>query len=274
MIGQSWIYDTIICLYAISILFYFFDFLMNDRKIDRLAFGLLTVVWALQTVFFILEMLSKNYLPVLTLFETLFFYSWILLTMSLLISLFFRVEMLVFFANVIGFAVLSFNVFTNREDISPVFASDLTSELLFIHITMALFSYGLFSLSAVFSVMYLLQNKMLKEKRWNKMLRRLPSLDQLDMFSFQLNIFGVPMLLLAIILGVIWANIKIENSFWFDPKVLMSLLVLLAYSSYLYQRVKTGWQGRRLALWNLTAFFTILLNYFVSGSLSDFHQWF
>jgi len=52
MAEVRWIYDLTIFLYAASVLFYFNDFLQSNQKVNRLAFGLLVVVWALQTVFF------------------------------------------------------------------------------------------------------------------------------------------------------------------------------------------------------------------------------
>ena len=46
-----------------------------------------------------------------------------------------------------------------------VSAEQLVSELLFIHITAAILSYGAFSLSFVFSLLYLLQYNLLKAKK-------------------------------------------------------------------------------------------------------------
>ncbi|MDF2682924.1 MAG: cytochrome assembly protein, partial [Brevibacillus sp.] len=54
-----WIYDLTIFLYAASVLFYFNDFLQSNRKVNRLAFGLLAVVWALQTAFFVSQTIMK-----------------------------------------------------------------------------------------------------------------------------------------------------------------------------------------------------------------------
>ncbi|MFG0215331.1 cytochrome C assembly protein, partial [Brevibacillus porteri] len=82
MAEVRWIYDLTIFLYAASVLFYFNDFLQSNRKVNRLAFGLLVVVWALQTAFFVSQAVMKGYFPVITLFETLFFYSWVLVGLS------------------------------------------------------------------------------------------------------------------------------------------------------------------------------------------------
>lgn len=274
MAETRWIYDLTIFLYAASVLFYFHDFLQSNRKVNRLAFGLLAVVWALQTLFFASQMWEKAYFPVLTLFETLFFYSWVLVTLSLVINYFFRIDALIFFTNVIGFAVLTLSIFL---PVGPLIepsshALTLTSELLFIHVTMAIVSYGTFSLSMIFSSLYLLQHKMLKQKRWPQMFRRLPSLERLEQFSFRLNMFGVPMLLLAVILGSIWAQLVLSSHFWLDPKVWMSATVLAAYSFALYKRLTDTWEGKKLAVWNMVAFLLVIFNFLLTD-ISNFHRW-
>ena len=73
VIIQSWMYDVTVYIYAISVLMYFSDFLQSNRRVNRMAFWLLAIVWILQSIFFISQMVSKDYFPILTLFETLFF---------------------------------------------------------------------------------------------------------------------------------------------------------------------------------------------------------
>lgn len=271
MADARWIYDLTIFLYAASVLFYFHDFLQSNRRVNRLAFGLLAVVWALQTVFFVSQMAAKAYFPVLTLFETLFFYSWILVTLSLVINYFFRVDLLVFFTNVIGFAVLTLSMFLPEKPLAP-HSEPLTSELLFIHITLAISSYAAFSLSMVNSAMYLLLHNMLKQKRWSPLLRRLPSLEKLELYAYRLNMIGVPILLLAVILGTIWAQLVLAGHFWVDAKVWTSLFVLIAYSIVLYKRFTDQWLGRKFAVWNLVAFAILLFNFAMTDT-SSFHRW-
>ena len=57
----------------------------------------------------------------------------------------------------------------------------LISELLFIHITFAILSYAAFSLSFVFSTLYLILYHVLKQKKWTKQFSRFPSLQQAEM---------------------------------------------------------------------------------------------
>lgn len=270
MAEARWIYDLTIFLYAASVLFYFHDFLHRNQKANRIAFGLLAVVWIFQTAFFISQMSAKEYFPVLTLFETLFFYSWILVTLSLIINYFFRIDLLVFFTNVIGFAVLTFSMFV-QSPATPQ-PEGVTSELLFIHIMLAMFSYAAFSLSMIGSSMFLIMHNMLKQKRWSPMMHRLPSLEKLEVFAHRMNMMGVPLLLLSIILGAIWGHIVLHGSFWLDPKVWMSVLVLMFYSFWLYKRITNAWQGRKLATWNVIACVALIINFLLTD-LSRFHYW-
>ncbi|TLS39417.1 cytochrome c biogenesis protein [Pseudalkalibacillus caeni] len=270
----KWIYDLTIILYALSVLGYFIDFLQNNRKANQLAFWLLSIVWGLQTIFLVIQVIKIGGFPILTPFEGLFFYAWVIVTLSLLINWFFRVDFFVFFANVLGFIIMAINLFAAKGEASFVLKEQLMSELSIIHITMAFISYGAFSLAFIFSIMYLIQYQMLKEKKWGKRLQRFGNLSYLEKMAYLCSMVGVPLLLLSLILGVVWASIKVADFSWLDAKVIISFIVLLAYSTYLYQKVGRGIEGKSLALWNVGAFLIVLINVFLSGTLSDFHFWY
>ena len=113
---------------------------------------------------------------------------------------------------------------------------------------------------------------MLKERRWSPLLRRLPSLDQLEGYAYRMNMLGVPMLLLSIVLGIIWGKMVLPEKFLLDTKVVLSVTVLASYSLWLYQRYRDTVQRRRLAQWNLLAFLLLLIN-FLGANTYTFHSW-
>ncbi|PLR75484.1 cytochrome C assembly protein [Bacillus sp. V3-13] len=267
------LHELTIVLYALSVLLYFIDFLHHNRKANKAAFWLLAFVWVLQTSFLFLYMLKTGRFPVLTIFEGLYFYAWVLITLSLAINRLLRVDFIVFFANILGFIIMAIHTFMPIQYESEIIARQLVSELLLIHITMAILSYGAFSLSFVFSLLYLIQYDLLKRKKWGKRLMRIADLSRLEHMSYVLNVIGVPMLILGLILGVQWAYIKVPDMHWFDAKVIGSFVVLAAYSIYLYQRVAKGKFGKSLALWNVASFLIVLINFFLFGQLSSFHFW-
>lgn len=265
--------ELTIIIYALSVLFYFIDFLHNNRKANRSAFWLLSVVWVMQTIFLFYEMIHTGKFPILNVVEGLYFYTWVLITFSLLLNRFLRIDFILFFTNLIGFLMMAIHTFALIQNQSGALSDQLISELSIIHITMAILSYGAFSISFVFSLLYLLQYDLLKKKKWGKRLIRIDDLSKLDRIAYILNVIAVPMLLLSLILGAIWAYIKLDDFHWYDTKVLGSFTVLIVYSFYLYNKIVKELQGRTIALWNAASFLFLLINFFLFGSLSRFH-WF
>ncbi|MBB5324594.1 HemX protein [Anoxybacillus tepidamans] len=268
------LYELSVILYSLSVSLYFIDFLHHNRKANRTAFWLLSIVWVFQTAFFLFRIVETKRFPILTMSEGLYFYAWVLITLSLVINRLLRVDFIVFFTNVLAFFILALHTFAPIHDQSEAVAEKMISELLIIHITMAILAYGAFSLSFVFSVLYMIQYHLLKQKKWGKRLLRMTDLTKLEKMSHVLNLIGLPMLLLGLILGVIWAYIKIEDFHWYDAKVLGSFSVLAVYSMYFYKRVVRGMQGKAIALWNIGSFLFLLVNFFLFGSLSKFHFWY
>ncbi|WP_026563407.1 cytochrome C assembly family protein [Bacillus sp. UNC41MFS5] len=268
------LHELTVVLYAFSVLLYFFDFLHHNRKANRIAFWLLAFVWILQTVFLGIYMYKTGRFPVLTIFEGLYFYAWILVTLSIVINHLLRVDFIVFFTNILGFTVMAIHTFAPVQYSSHIMAKQLVSELLLIHITMAILSYGAFSLSFVFSSLYLLQYDLLKRKKWGTRLIRIADLDKLEKSSYILAVIGVPMLLLSLILGLQWAFLKVPGMPWYDMKIVGSFLLLIAYSILLYLHIMKNLSGRKLAIWNTAAFLIVLINFFLFGRLSSFHLWY
>ncbi|MGM9923806.1 MAG: inner membrane protein YpjD [Bacillus sp. (in: firmicutes)] len=267
------LHEVTVVLYALSVLLYFIDFLHNNQKAKRIAFWLLTIVWLLQTIFLCLYMLNTGRFPVLTIFEGLYFYVWVLITFSLCINKLLETDFIVFFTNVLGFIVMAINTFAPIQVESQVLAQQLVSELLFIHITMAFLAYGAFTFSFVLSLLYLIQYDLLKRKKWGKRLMRLGDLSQLERWSYLLNVIGLPILFFSLVLGIQWANIKLPGLSWIDTKVLGSIFMLLCYSVFIYVKLRRQIYGKKLAYWNITSFFIVLINFFLFSSLSGFHYW-
>nr|WP_309099750.1 cytochrome c biogenesis protein CcsA [Fredinandcohnia onubensis] len=268
------LHEFTVILYALSVLLYFIDFLHNNRRVNKFAFWLLSFVWVIQSIFLLTKVLSTGRLPILSMVEGLYFYAWVLITLSLILNKFLRVDFIVFFTNLLGFFIMALHTFAPGQHGSSAVEGQLISELLMIHISMAILSYGAFSLSFVFSILYLIQYNLLKQKKWGKRLLRLDDLSKLDHMSYVLNLIGVPMLLLSLILGLLWAYIKVDNFYFYDAKVIGSFIVLVIYAWYLYKRVVQKLQGKAIANWNIGAFLLLLVNFFLFGSLSNFHFWY
>ncbi|QGQ95366.1 cytochrome C assembly protein [Paenibacillus psychroresistens] len=272
MVTQGWMFDAILYIYALSLLFYFSDFVGVNRNAKRMGTGLLIFVWVLQTFYLVANAIEQRGHFVFTLFEALLLFSWLMVTFSLILNRFFRIEPLVFFANVVGFAVLALHFFSHHIDSPDISQGEALNELLFIHATLAVCSYAAFSLAAIFSGMYLFLHRQLKEKHWSPAMKRMPSLEKIEIYTFYSILSGFPLLLLSLVLGVIWITLRGDSNLLFDPKVVLSTFILLIYTAYLFQRRFSQSSGTSLAWWNIGAFAFMIVNFLVINLLSGFHR--
>ncbi len=272
MVTNNYLFTMMIVIYALSLLFYFSDFARANRSAKRIGTGLLIFVWVMQTVFLLLGLGQYDDWSLATRFDYMFFFTWLLLTLSLAASRFVRFELPVFFINVIAFAMLAVIFVGNKGQETPLAPWEMAQELLSIHIGLVLCAYAAFTFSAIFSSMYLFLHGQLKEKNWSQTMRRLPSLASVEQYTLRAIIIGTPLLILS--LSVALASLLVEgrSALLLDWKVFSSFTALAFYVSYIVKRTVLNHAGPQLARWSLLAFAVLLINMFLN-SVSRFHSW-
>lgn len=270
----NWLDDTILYIYALSLVFYCADLIGRHAYAKRTGTGLLAFVWVLQAVFFLSRNSHREYVPIVTMFETMFFFSWVLVTFALVLLILFRQDVAAFLMSLPGFAVLLFGYFGDPLLTPASFeTNELNGGLLIVHIALAISSYALFTLSAVFSMMYLFLHRKLKGKLWSASLRRLPSLHHVETYAYRTAAIGFGLLFVSFVVGACWIWLRDQLQLIYDPKVLLTLFLLGIYIVYFMFRRSLKLSGRKLALWNLTGYAVILLNFMLSNYISEFHDW-
>ncbi|GAA3881827.1 c-type cytochrome biogenesis protein CcsB [Tessaracoccus defluvii] len=157
----------------------------------------------------------------------------------------------------LGLAVTEFYV-----EVAPLVPA-LHSVWFIIHIIAACISGAAFNVGAVAAALYLIRDR--AEARaaargdgaLTGYIAKLPSAAGLDLLSYRLHAFGVPLWTFTIVAGSIWAQYA-WGRFWnWDPKETWSLITWLVYVAYLHARATAGWRGRPvawIALLGLVAF--------------------
>jgi ABC-type uncharacterized transport system permease subunit len=107
-----------------------------------------------------------------------------------------------------------------------------------IHAALAVFSYGVFGLLALTSVMQLLQNWSLKHKRLDGLFWFLPSVVQLEQINYRLIVLGVLVLTFSLGVGASWWVRNTDSVHL--PKLLVTISVWFCYLVVLLLR----WRGR------------------------------
>src|SRR5690625_2198952 len=148
MLESKWLYQIMLVIYSLSLIGYFFDFIKKNWKVNRISFSLLCIVWAMQTAILYNQTFIIKSFPILSLNAGLFFYAWILLTSSLIINLF-PIHFIVLFVNVFSFFILILSITINAQHLSYEIGAEFVHEILMIHITLSIVSYGFFTISFI-----------------------------------------------------------------------------------------------------------------------------
>jgi len=269
---MSNLYQMMVVLYAISIMLYFTDYFYKKDFIRRSAFWLISIVWVMQTAFIIINIFETKRFPILSLSEGIYFYAWLLVTLSIFLHCIARVDLPVFFVNILGFVFMTIRLFA-PNNLNPVLKT-LESEMLFIHISFAIFAYAAFSISFVFSILYLVLYRLLKKKKYTKIWSRLPSLTQMTQWMNYSIIIGIPILVISILLGLESAFMKVDSVSIFDAKIVGSFVILIIYVVVLLLKQRGKITGTSFAWIQIYAYFVVLINFFLGSKLSHFHLWY
>jgi len=152
------------------------------------------------------------------------------------------------------------------------------------HVVLVLLAYTALTVSFLYAILYLVLARQLGRHQFGLLFRRLPSLEVLERMSVGAVELGVPLLLLSLCLGHLWMYKLADRvdpllaaglSPW-DPKILISWVILLGYSVGLVGYRFLGWRGRRMNVMAVTAYVVVLVamglvQHFVP-SFHDFRQ--
>lgn len=273
-LAMTRLHEIMVILQSVSLVFYFIDYLNKESRAHRIAVWLLSLVSLLQTVFLVMYMLETKRFPILSLFEGIYFYAWLIITLSIIFQLVFRLDLPAFFLNIIGFIFMTIHTFAPNQIEQSAVGDALQSELLVMHIIFAMLAYAAFSLSFVFSTLYLILYGVLKKKKWTKQFSRLPSLKQAETGMTLSILTGIPLLFVSLVLGLQWAYVSLAIFSLLDVKIVSSVILLVIYIVVLLLSRQSRFKGTNYAWIHIYAFLFVLINFLLGSQLSQFHLWF
>lgn len=152
------------------------------------------------------------------------------------------------------------------------------------HVVLVLLAYTALTVSFLYAVLYLVLARQLGRRQFGLLFRRLPSLDVLERMSVGAVELGVPLLFLSLSLGHLWMYsladrvdpLLAERLSPWDPKILISWVILLGYTAGLAGYRFLGWRGKRMNVLAVTAYVVVIVTmgvvqHFVP-SFHDFRQ--
>ncbi|MEW6203425.1 MAG: c-type cytochrome biogenesis protein CcsB [bacterium] len=208
----------------------------------------------------ILRMAESGRWPFLGMFESMSFMSLMFVVVYLFTERRLRSPSIGAFAAPLVFIALSIAAFHPHE--AAPLAPALKSYWYPIHAAVCFFSYGFFGIAFIASLVYFIQEWLLKKKLLLGFHRIFPPLETIDTLCYRLIAIGFPMITIGIVTGAVWAQTA-WGAYWnWDPKEIGSLIIWICYAVYLHFRFVGGWQGRRTNIILIIGFVFVLLTFF------------
>ncbi len=211
--------------------------------------------------FLIVVSIRSGTLPITTLFESSTFYLSLIVLLSVILKFLYRLQALTPFVMpiVTGFSIASIALI--RNDLALTY--NLKTFWLFAHIIPLFLGYASFTVSFIFSIMYLTQERQLKKKSFGPLFESLPSLETLDALMWKTITLGFPLLTIGLVSGTVWAKTSnILGLLWYlDPKVTLGALTWLIYAAILHLRLGASFHGTRVAIVTIAGFVIVILTF-------------
>ena len=150
-----------------------------------------------------------------------------------------------------------------------------TGPLFAFHVTLSILAYAAFALSFVLSAIFLIENRLLRNRHLGDVVWRLPPLELLERMSRSSVLIGLLSIAVGTVLGFIWVD-RLTGQYWYyDPKYVVTLLVLLLYAASFFLSRTTRWRGARASRFCMFNFVIVVLSFTVVNLyLSHSHRYF
>ena len=253
--------------FNISLFFYFIASLKHILYLVlRRRFLYLVANWTVgigfvaQFIGLILRSAETGHGPYTSIYEYSLFLSWAIILSYFFVEFKYRFKDLGVFVVPLAFFMMLYASSLPQES-NPAESSSMKFWLT-IHRTLSMLGLGAFAIAFAASIMYLVQEKLLKTKKIGSLFQRLPSLEVLDNVMHLIITVGFPIFTIGFITGSIWIG-KTKGSFfsWDVQKTLPLLITWFIYGSLFIGRIVAGWRRKKAAVISIVGFFSVVVTY-------------
>ena len=142
----------------------------------------------------------------------------------------------------------------------------LQSYWLVIHVSIAVLSSALFTLTFAMSVLQLIQSRRESKLRGGgedklAFMSLVPNALSLENLSYRINTIAFVGWTFTLMFGAIWAE-KAWGRFWgWDTKEVWTFVIWVVYAGYLHARATRGWTGTRAAWLSIVGYLCVVFNF-------------
>ncbi len=246
--------------YSAAAGFYTFFFVGRKKRLRAAGRALFFTAAALHTASAAARCLEAGHTPITSIHEIISFFAWSIACCHITFRWRYPVKNFGFFASVLV-TLLMLAAALAPHDIMPL-PPELRSWLLPVHASISIVANAFLALAAIGGLMYLIQERQLKQKRFGFFYHRLPSLETLDTLNHHCVSIGFPLMTLGMVVGTVWAfQLGGERGLGWHSKIISAMLTWLFYAGLMHLRFVQGGRGRQTALLTVLAFCATLLTF-------------
>jgi cytochrome c-type biogenesis protein CcsB len=259
-----------ILLYMLSAAGYFAYLFLQKDYLQKTGYFILLAGFFFHTAIIASGFIKTGHFPAQNLRETLMVAGWAIAGVFLIIQHRFNLKILGVFAAPLvvlvvigafllpGETVQTTNIFKNFWLIS--------------HIITIFIGEASLALACGIGILYLMQERSIKNKVRGFFFKRLPSLELLDTTGYACIVVGFTMLTIGLITGLIYAK-SVWGRFWgWDTKEVWAGITWVLYAVLLHERLAVGWRGRKAAIMAIVGFAVLLFTFFGVNFLLEGHH--
>ena len=270
-VNQVFLISTVVA-YALS--FGLYVLFLNTGKALTGRLGTLLLAAGLVTHYFALLERSRGLhtVPYHDLYGSMSLFGWLLALTYLGLELYHRQRSVG--ALVLPFILVFFLAahLAPADKLAPTEAHGATFAF---HVALSILAYSAFALSFVLSLIFLIEERLLRSHRLGNIVWRLPPLELLERMSQSSVLVGLVSITIGTAFGFLWVDRLSSKYSFYDPKYAITLVVLLLYAVYFRLARTTAWRGARASKLCIFNFVVVFLSFTVVNLyLSHSHRYF
>ncbi|ALA58191.1 cytochrome C assembly family protein [Nitrospira moscoviensis] len=242
-------------LYFVATVSFLAYLLRRSEALTKVSLGITGMGFVAHSVALVARMLAASEPSTPSFHEALSFFSWMLILVFLAVEFRHRIHVLGSF--MVPLALMSLVSAAALPETAPTLQPMFKT--LWFHVTLSMLGTVGFAVAFVAGVMYLIQDRLLKSKRFNVLYTKLPALDYLDHLNQQSIVMGFPLLTLGIVTGAISAEFARGSYLSWNPEQTGALITWLFYFVVLLGRLTVGWRAKRAAYLTVIGFGCVIL---------------
>ena len=260
-------------LYLAVLFVYYRIYFKNERKYEDKTKIILLALLIVHGIEIILRQLFLKAMPLSSAFDALSFLGFSILLVYYIIENAFENRASGFFILLVAFFPVLVSAFQHdwQAEHNPL----LSNPTFTIHASLNIIGYTALAISAIYALLYLIQYRNIKKKRFNKIFDQLPPLAYLENMSKRSVLIGIVLMGIGILLGHLQTQKAFGQFFYSDPKVIITDLIWMAYFVVYLAAKFRNWSARIMAYLSIAGFIVLMVGMALVLTLGrSFHEFY